>query len=453
MLIFISYQLQAIFNTLYAYFLHIKARVYSKHDQHEQAIKYIYSALAIKPNKTVLAVNLISELNIVNRPKEAISFAEQWLAQGHTSSAYFWNHKGIAHSKLGQHEQDVNCHRAALDLEPNDEIFAGNLIQALYDADRAKEAISFAEEWLAEGNKAGAHFWNSKGIAYYGLWQHKLQSAICFHKALSVEPDDSNAAGNLIGELYPDEAISFAEEWLLNPRHTPNADFLNTKGIAHHRLKQYHQSVECFSAALALESRNEVYASNLILALGESNLFQEAISFAETWLTQGNTPTAYFWSEKGLAHSSLKQHEKGIECLHIALSLEPNNARYVADLIQVLHKASLAQEAISFAETWLAQGNTPNSDVWNEKAIAHEQLAQYDQTIACFYQALALEPNNADFADELMRVFNQTKRSQEAFNFADEWLAQGHTPNAYFNEQLAKAQEQLGGKPTVVSCF
>jgi len=74
-----------------------------------------------------------------------LKFADAWLAQSHTPHAPFWNHKGGVHYQIGQHEQAATCYREALELEPENAAYAGNLVYALKQAGQATAAIEFAD--------------------------------------------------------------------------------------------------------------------------------------------------------------------------------------------------------------------------------------------------------------------------------------------------------------------
>ncbi|KOR32846.1 hypothetical protein TI05_04685 [Achromatium sp. WMS3] len=428
-----------------AHFWNWKGLAHNQLGQYEQYAACHREALKLEPGEAVYAGNLVAALQQANQATAAIEFADAWLAQDHTPHAPFWNQKGIAHNKLGQHEQYAACHREALKLEPGEAVYAGNLVQALQQANQATAALEFADEWLAQGHTPHAHFWNHKGLAHSQLGQHE-QDAACHREALKLQPGNATYAGNLVSALWQANqtttAIEFADAWLAQG-HTPNAYFWNWKGLAHNQLGQYEQYAACHREALKLQPGNATYAGNLVDALKKAGQATAAIEFADAWLAQDHTPNAYFGNQKGIAHNRLGQHEQAATCYRKALELEPGNAWFAGNLVYALKQANQATIAIEFADEWLAQGHAPHAPFWNHKGLAHNQLGQYEQYASCCREALKLEPGNADYAGNLIAALRQAGQATAAIEFADEWLAQGYEPNEYFKDQLQQARSQL----------
>lgn len=255
------------------------------------------------------------------------------------------------------------------------------------------------------------------------------------------------------------EAIAYAQTWLKDENNIPNADFWDRLGGAYSELKEYDQSLLCCDRALIIDDCNADIASHKMLSLICLGQLEEAIIFAQQWLKVeghipnhnfcdflktwrfGENPTGVFYayvyyhqtSEYNVEKSSslneqakslYKQVKMILDDLDNQKVLEDNNGEVAAKRIRELYNSPSQdiKAAITLGENWLkVEDRIANASVWNQLGLAYRKLKQYDQAIACFEQALALDDSNIDIAFNKRISLDESGHKQEAQEFADSW--------------------------------
>lgn len=429
--------------------------------QHDKAEDCYDRALALDSYDANTVGNKVDCLRNAGQSVKAVAFVEQWLADtAHQPNAYMWNHIGVAHDALNKHEQSLACYDRALALDGADVWYAGNKVDSLCKAGRSAEAVAFGEQWVADAShQPNAYYWNNLGLAHTALNQHD-QAIVCFDRALAFDGADATYAGNKVSSLRlagrATEALTFGEQWTADASHRPSANYWDHIGAAHFILKQYDQAAICFDRALALPGADANMAGNKIVSLRQTGRLAEAVAFGEQWLADAShQPNAYLWNQMGVAHDALNQHDQAIACYDRALALSEADANMASNKVSSLRQAGRAAEAIAFGEGWLADAShQPNAYLWNQIGLAHDALNQYDQAVACFERALALEWGDASYAGNKVSSLRQAGRSAEAVAFGEQWLADAsHQPNAYLWNRIGVAHYDLAQYGQAATCF
>ncbi len=89
----------------------------------------------------------------------------------HLATSPEWNNKGVAHSRLGQHDEARACFERALRIDPENDCAMGNLADSLVWLKRSTEALAWCGRTLAltKDPSRKAKVLTSRGIAYYDL--------------------------------------------------------------------------------------------------------------------------------------------------------------------------------------------------------------------------------------------------------------------------------------------
>src|SRR5690606_21623163 len=135
----------------------------------ERAVQLLGRAVELDPANPVLTGNYLDLLSRAGRSREAIAVGRSFLAE-HTPNAHLHNALGRAHQKNGSPEDAAREYRKALELEPANAWYAGNLLGALYALMEYIEVIHTANAWVAQaGNIANMLFLRWVGLSYYRL--------------------------------------------------------------------------------------------------------------------------------------------------------------------------------------------------------------------------------------------------------------------------------------------
>ena len=136
-----------------------------------------------------------------------------------------------------------------------------NKCSALLDLGELAEALAAADASLAAADALGNVSAAGRGMAWYNranvlsaMGRHEA-SALSYHKALTLDPTDADAAFNLGNALdrlqrHADAAKSFAMVIRLDPDHV---DAFMNRGVSLFRLKRHDEALASFDQALLLD--------------------------------------------------------------------------------------------------------------------------------------------------------------------------------------------------------
>jgi len=203
------------------------------------------------------------------------------------AEAYY--NRGLAYTKLNQHEQAMEDYDRAIALNPN---FA----EAYYNRGNAYAKLNQPERAIKDYDRAialnpnDAAAYNNRGLAYAEL--NQLERAIKdYDRAIELNPalaEAYNNRGNAYAKLNQHErAIKDYDKAIeLNPNYATKAYY--NRGLAYAKLNQHERAIEDYEKAIEL---NPNYAE------------------------------AYY--NRGAAYAKLNQHERAIEDYEKAIELNP----------------------------------------------------------------------------------------------------------------------------------
>ncbi len=226
-------------------------------------------------------------------------------------------------------------------------------------------------------------------------------------------------------------------------------DYLNRLGIVYDAAKQHDQALNCYDRALSLDDAYAQIASNKVSSLRQAGRSAVAVAFGKEWLAKDlHRPNASFHNQMGIAYDELKQYDQAIICYDSAIALAGTEAAYAGNKVSSLREAGGGAKAVAFGEEWLADpSHNPNASFWNQMGLAHCDLKQHDQAIACIDHALRIDGGDAVASTLKLRTLCSFGRFTVAVAFGEQWLADPtHQPHEAFHQELEKARKTVAGK-------
>jgi tetratricopeptide (TPR) repeat protein len=418
--------------------------VHGQLKDHDAALRCFHLALALSPGNATYAGRKVDSLRQADRAQEAVDFGQKWLASAdHVPNASFQNALFLVFLDLRLFDDAIRYYDIALSRTPADTQVAGFKVTMLRQAGRAKEAIDFGQKWLASADHVpNASFQNALFLLFLDLGL--FDDAIRYYDiALSRMPADTQIAGfkvTMLGKAGRfEDALEFAQGWLATTGHTPNGRFYLALGRAQAELKRHDDALCTYDLALALSPGDADTAAEKVDCLRLAGRSEDALKFAREWLaTASHTPNASFHLRMFQVHDQLKQYGDALRSCDLALALRPTDADTASIKIGCLRKAGRFEDALGFAQQWLAStDHIPNARLFESLALVQAELKRHDDAQSSYDRALALSPSDAGIATNKLASLRQAARSKEAIDFAQRWLATpGHTPNALFYDHL-----------------
>ncbi len=303
----------------------------------------------------------------------------------------------------------IDCYKKAIELDPFQATFYGNLASLYVDKGNLDQAI---EELF---------------------------------KAYLLRPDEVSFAAHLAnaylqkGDL--ENALIFARKTvMLNPTEPA---FYNNLGAVLSRKGMHEESINAFKKAVELNPKDPLYLENftkLCLLLGK---YEEAIPYYKK-LIDINPSSADYYNNLGVAYKKQKQFDVALQSFQKAISLKSDNPIYTHNLASTFvdkgQFATAEQTLMAFIEKYpnhhyanihllLASVYSKNAD-WEKVASECEQTLKIDEKSITAYKmlgtaycnmhqferaekmlnkALALDANDREAKDLLAEMSNKKK--------------------------------------------
>jgi tetratricopeptide (TPR) repeat protein len=208
----------------------------------------------------------------------------------------------------------------------------------------------------------------------------------------------------------------------------------NNRGTSLHSQKLFHEALEAYNRAIALDPSEPIFQANKEKVLFDMQKPKLDLSsqISEEPLKLSEQDDAISWNNKGYSLSGNGLHTEALLAYERAIELDPNNpifwknkAKTLEDLkqsgiLKTEQKSANYREAIS----WNNQGYSlaeagdykgalsaynqaihfsPDfSEAWNNKGYALMELGNIEEAIDCFHMATKINP---DFAKPWIRKF------------------------------------------------
>jgi tetratricopeptide (TPR) repeat protein len=431
-----------------------KGNVIRESGQLEEALRCYEQAVASNPDLDLAWYNMGATHDMSGQPKKALDCLERAIALN-PHNALAWSSKGVALDHLGRHEESIACFDQAMRIHPRFAAALANKGNQLRKMGRLKEALichgqaleidsSLAEVWYNRGNVLSDLERNDEALASYGkalelnprysaAWSGKgnvfifLQrpndALACYEEALKINPSSANSWYNKAVSLQKlgrlEEAVDAYDESLkYNSR---DVDAWMKMGDALEALGRQEESYASYVAAIAADPKNALAWHNRGVKAKQLNRLEEALdcheravqldpSLEEAWLGKANlladvgrtdeSLAAYdrvlelnprfasAWFSKGATLGNADRYREALECFEKAEQFGHPKAA---------HAAAVCREALGdeSAQRAPAEASGDARALHNKGAELAEQ-GRPEEALACFEQALAINPNSAE---------------------------------------------------------
>jgi serine/threonine-protein kinase len=445
--------------------------------QHEEAVRYLTAAVAVRPDSPGAHYSLGIVLGARGKLDEAIATYRQVIAlaprfakahfnlgkalqdQGKVDDAIAsyrqaiavdpgharaYTNLGVAFNATGKVDQAIECYRQALTLDPKDARAHNNLGGILCDVKREYDAAiaSFLKALAIHPNYAEAHTGLGNALGHQGRIEEAIAS---YRQAIALDPKHHKAHTNLGLALVRtgrvEEAIaSYRRAIQFAPKLAP--PYISLGAILCDVKRDYDGAIACFHKAIALDPKNAATHTNLGNALRAKGLFDEAIASYRQAL--GLDPRyASGHNGLGLALQAKGRFDEAIACFRQALALEPKNVYAHYNLGLALQAQGQVEEAITCYRKVIAL-DPKFAYAHNNLGIALQARGKVEEAIACYRKVIALDPKFAYAHTLLGGVLTGKGKLDEAIACYQRAIALDPT-NAQPHAWLGHAQLARGG--------
>ena len=200
----------------------------------------------------------------------------------------------------------------------------------------------------------------------------------------------------------------------------------NNRGIVLGLMERHEDAIEAFSQALEVSPELPQAFRGRAVALNQLGRFAEAIPDFDVALAD-RPDDPFILNERGLAHVGIGNHASAANDFEAAIDLDPGFLVARENLLAALRASGQTDRiaAVAAGEA-VAEGRTQYG------------LANFEEAMAFFSQALDMGPGNTDALFERGRTFISLGRFEEAVAEYDALIAvETDNPTAFFNRALA----------------
>jgi tetratricopeptide (TPR) repeat protein len=397
----------------------------------------------ISPSKSLDTANLIKEGNKYLEAKEyqkALDHFQKVINDPNYSDA--WNNKAVALGSLGRTEDAIRSYDTATEINPNNEQAWQNKGRYFLSLRRYDESIESFNKALSIKPDEIASWWGKgMGLQKKGRTDEALE---CYNKAIEKNSESSIAyycKGDLFSELGKNEEA--LECFNVAIKLEPDLPFpWNSKGSILRKKGKNEEALECINVAIE-KSR---YKSSSIAAIGLEQIL----------------------NNKALSLLDLERIQEALECISMAIKINPNHYHILRNKAVVLHRLGRFQEAIEFYDeaikidphndaAWEGKAsaydslgdaqesqkyfdkaielNPVNSTSWNNKGLSLHKLGRYPEAVECFTKALDIDSNLAIPWGNKGQSLHKLGRYPEAVECYDKSLSLNPTDDFILKEK------------------
>ncbi len=289
--------------------------------------------------------------------------------------AIFHSNLASLYNKQGNLDQVIEELLQAYLIRPEDVNHADRLANAYLQKGDVKNALIFSRITV-QRNPAEPGYYNNLGAVLSRNGMHE-EAIHAFKKAIEINPNDSIYLENLT-KLYLSlekygESISYYKKIVdLNPS---VIDYQNNLGVLYKREKQFDDAIQSFQKALSLKPDNPIYTYNLADTFVDKGQYDEAKRILQTF---DKTYPNHTYANIHVLLADL--YAKTADWKKVAYECER--------AIKIDEKSIVAYKML---------GN------------AYNNMQQYELAEKIVNNALALNPNDQDAKDLLVKISNRIK--------------------------------------------
>jgi tetratricopeptide (TPR) repeat protein len=273
---------------------------------------------------------------------------------------------GIIYHGTGKIDRAIEEFERAIELQPLNSDAHKWLGRCYTNRGEMERAVGYFERAI----EIRPGYWdnyNKLGFCYY-IFGRYGDAAEEFRRVIRIQPDNYQGYDNLGGVYlfmgrYEDAAAMHRRAIEIHP----NGVSYTNLGTAYFYLEQYEQSIAAYNAAVELDPREEVLFRNL----GDAYL------------------------RVGKKREAEAQFERAVELLNEHLSVNPEDARMLADLAICQAKLGIKEEALE--NIGRATALEPrNTTLMYEQAVVHALTGHAEEAIEHLSRALAYGYSHAE---------------------------------------------------------
>lgn len=395
--------------------------IYLQERRYQDALQPTQDALQLRPNFADGHLNLGNIYDGLKRYPEAVTEFETAIQMEpnmpRLSDAYY--NLGSVNLKMNRKPEAIAAFQKAASIAPNDgyvEDGLGYAYQASGDFDRAVAAHQLA----VKATPANANFWLNLGLAQQSLArkQTAVANPVAARSTLTAATDSLAHAANLapndfaVREAYGEslydaqQNTQAVEQFRMASRLNPkDARPLYNIGLTQTRLKHYGPAAEAFQGVLQISPNNVDALRGLGVAQYENTQYAEA---AQTYikLTTLAPTDVSAWTNYSLALQNQGRPADAAKVLEDALThvgTGKNTIPLRLGLAGYLYQKGGADALTKARNLYqqVLQADATNADAHNGLGLVAQKERRYDDAIASFKRAVALNPRYDDAYNNL----------------------------------------------------
>ncbi len=201
-------------------------------------------------------------------------------------------------------------------------------------------------------------------------------------------------------QKYDDNTIKACDQAIaINPN---DAQTWTDRGNLLFSLAKYAEAAVSFDQVLRQKPNNSLILAKLCGALSELGRQEEAIASCEKALQTddnwGDATPAIAWHNRGIVLKKLNKPQEAIDAYDWAIKINPNYSPAWADRCSLLTEIQRYEEALVSCDKAIQAANWGNISpaiAWRQQGLIFRKLGKFDQAIAAYDRALALNPKDA----------------------------------------------------------
>ena len=350
----------------------------------------------------------------------------------------FLHSMGLAYEILGDKSNAIKFYEESLELDDNyfaSRFHLGKQYHKNQEFNKALQCFTRVLQVFVNSKDTFMH----RGKVYQDMGNHQF-AIQDFNSAIEIDPCSwsyfhrgvSKLKSRNIKDAEADfkKALDIEQEKHI-PENDRNPGIYDGLGSCYHIVQDYQQAMHYFDTAVERDPKNILFLMNRSQCFFDQSLFQEAIDDLSTALgTEGNDShpqllyklgLAFFAFDKyrrcirtmkraikagpyltyeadiyyhtGLAFCRLERFEESIFPFSKAISLIPNDIRYIHERAKALQMIDQHQMAIdNFSD--VIKKNPKNAHAYFRRAFSLKALGKYEPAALDFEKAKALDPLN-----------------------------------------------------------
>ena len=238
-----------------------------------------------------------------------------------------------------------------------------------------------------------------------------------------------------------------------------NANLWTDMSACHRKNGQEEKERECLEEAARLDPKHPSACGRLAAIYREKygnwerrEDYDKALVYAERQLKQ--TPTAYYYIERGQIYLEDCEWEKAQEDFREAARLEPDNAYAWYNWACVLHYDGQYEEAVKMYEKAIGLRTEKESTVFfRGLGECYERMNQLDRAAAAYEKNIAEFPESASVRWDYVKLLEKIGTPEvleRAIRETEEILKLKGVRKAYYQSKLAGIYEQKGEYQTAI---